>query len=112
MTFATIAKLMIPHAVGSRAYYFRRVLHDWSDDNARTILHHTAAAMRRDYFKLIVNELILPDIGTSETASSIDIVMMPLGGGPSAPKFSGAVSWRLLGYELSRFGGCVMRLWL
>lgn len=72
---------MIPNAVGPQAYYFRKVLHDWSDDNARTILHHTAAAMRRDYFKLIVNELILPEIGTSETASSIDIVMMALGGG-------------------------------
>lgn len=102
--FCQDRKLIDSHVVGARTYHFRRCLHDWSDENARTILRHTAAAMRRGYSKLILNELILPDVGTAETVSSIGIVMLALGGGTERTESH----WRRL---LASVGLIIEQIW-
>lgn len=90
--------------LGARTYYFRRVLHDWADENVQIILRHTAAAMRRNYSKLILTELILPEVGASETNSSIDVLMMALGGGAERTEFQ----WRRL---LVSAGLQIVQIW-
>ncbi|KAL8754937.1 MAG: hypothetical protein Q9184_004952 [Pyrenodesmia sp. 2 TL-2023] len=66
---------------GSKAYLIRQVLHDWPDKECRAILQHLAAAMRPGYSKLLVNEIIIPEVGGSDFIIGCDLVMMGIGGG-------------------------------
>ncbi|KAJ5675961.1 S-adenosyl-L-methionine-dependent methyltransferase [Penicillium macrosclerotiorum] len=66
---------------GARIYYFHFVLHDWPDEMAIEILRNTASAMEPGYSKLIINELILPDIQCSLFDAGLDINMMNLHSG-------------------------------
>lgn len=63
---------------GSRAYFLHSVLHDWSDENCRRILRHLAAAMKRGYSKLLINENVVPDLGADWKITSLDWYMMAL----------------------------------
>jgi hypothetical protein len=45
---------------GAKIYFWRRVLHDFDDDSARSILSNTVNAMDDDS-KLLIQELVLPD---------------------------------------------------
>ena len=40
----------------ARAYYFRTIFHDWPDQDCIAIMKHTAAAMKKDYSKLLIFE--------------------------------------------------------
>ena len=51
------------------------VLHDWPDHKCREILRNTKAAMGKDSV-LLVDEMVLPDIGVHSHVTSIDIEMM------------------------------------
>ena len=63
---------------GARAYYFRRILHDWPDAQAKEILLHTARAMAVGYSKVLINELVVPRRRASPFATNSDINMMAL----------------------------------
>ena len=54
----------------------RNVLHDWPDDQCLIILSQLKASMKPGYSKIILNEMVLPDIGITLTAAQIDITMM------------------------------------
>lgn len=71
---------------GSKAYLIRQVLHDWPDQECQVILKHLAAAMRAGYSKLLVNEIIIPEVGASDFIIACDLVMMGLGGGMERTK--------------------------
>ncbi|KAI4088972.1 MAG: hypothetical protein LQ344_005724 [Seirophora lacunosa] len=71
---------------GSKAYLIRQVLHDWPDQECQAILKHLAAAMRAGYSKLLVNEIIIPEVGASDFIIACDLVMMGLGGGMERTK--------------------------
>ncbi|KAL8942614.1 MAG: hypothetical protein Q9211_001312 [Gyalolechia sp. 1 TL-2023] len=66
---------------GSKAYLIRQVLHDWPDKECQTILSNLAAAMRRGYSKILINEIIVADMGASDFITACDLVMMGLSGG-------------------------------
>lgn len=66
---------------GARAYFIRQVLHDWPDKECQTILKQVAAAMTKDYSKILLNEVVIPDYGPSERFSAVDLVMLGLSGG-------------------------------
>ena len=63
----------------ARAYFFRRVLHDWSDPVCRTILSNTVASMGPES-KVLLAEYEVPAVGASAKLTLQDINMMGLGG--------------------------------
>ncbi|KAI4177499.1 MAG: hypothetical protein LQ343_000480 [Gyalolechia ehrenbergii] len=66
---------------GSKAYLIRQVLHDWPDKECQVILSNLAAAIRPGYSKILINEIIVPDVGASDFITACDLVMMGLSGG-------------------------------
>jgi len=61
--------------VGAKYYYFRTVLHNWPDEKAVEILKNTRAAMENDS-RLLVDEMVVPDVGANSWTTSIDLVML------------------------------------
>jgi hypothetical protein len=56
----------------------RNVLHDWPDEQCRTILNHLKAAMEPGYSKLLINECVLDDDRPVWQHTAMDIYMMSL----------------------------------
>lgn len=65
---------------GARAYYLHSVLHDWSDDDCVKILDALKPAMKKGYSTLLVNELVVPSQGAAWPVTSMDHLVMVLGG--------------------------------
>ncbi|GKZ96794.1 hypothetical protein AnigIFM59636_011310 [Aspergillus niger] len=63
---------------GSRIYFMHAVLHDWSDEHARTILTHTRDAMKKGYSKLLIYDIVLPPVKASMSQAAMDVQMMSL----------------------------------
>ncbi|KAJ5787335.1 hypothetical protein N7457_002325 [Penicillium paradoxum] len=61
---------------GARAYYFKHIMHDWSDDNCRIILKHTIAAMEKGYSKILIEDYVVPDQNAGVKETLIDMVVM------------------------------------
>ncbi|EED15780.1 O-methyltransferase [Talaromyces stipitatus ATCC 10500] len=61
---------------GARTYYFHSVLHGWPDEKCLDILRQIAAAMKRGYSKLLINEIVIPDTNAHRLATSMDLLMM------------------------------------
>jgi demethylsterigmatocystin 6-O-methyltransferase len=53
----------------------RAVLHDWPDHMARKMLSHIKAAMNSDSV-LLIDEMVLPDVGVYSHVAAIDLAMM------------------------------------
>ena len=60
---------------GARAYYLRRILHDWPDDKSVEILGRIAEAMGEESV-LLVDEFDMPDLGAHWFAAFAYIAMM------------------------------------
>jgi SAM-dependent methyltransferase len=43
---------------GARAYFMRSVLHDWADEQCRTILGHLKDAMEPGYSRILINDCV------------------------------------------------------
>ena len=52
------------------------VLHDWLDDKAQEILKNTIPAMRKGYSKILINEMVIPDIGSTWRDTQWDWTML------------------------------------
>ena len=61
---------------GSRMYYFKHVLHDWSDEKATIMFNNLKPAMQPGYSKLLIEEYILPDHNASQISCLTDIGVM------------------------------------
>lgn len=67
--------------VGAGAYYFRHCLCDWPDWTVVTILKNQVAAMKANpASKLLINDLVLPDVGANAQRTARDIIMLQCGG--------------------------------
>lgn len=60
---------------GAKAYYMRAVLHDWPDTQARSILSNIRNVMADDSL-LLINEVVLPEKGTTLWHARQDFQMM------------------------------------
>ncbi|KAL8416108.1 hypothetical protein RB596_006601 [Gaeumannomyces avenae] len=89
---------------GSRAYYFHAVFHDWPEAEALVILGHIAAAMRKGYSKLLINEVMIPAAGATRWQAIMDVGMMSL---LSAHERTEA-QWRSL---LTKAGFSILNFW-
>ncbi|KAF2681172.1 S-adenosyl-L-methionine-dependent methyltransferase [Lentithecium fluviatile CBS 122367] len=63
---------------GSGGYYIRQCLHDWPDDACIKILSMLRGAMKPGYLRLLLHELIVPEVGASLWVFVQDINMMTL----------------------------------
>ncbi|KAL8735675.1 MAG: hypothetical protein Q9166_000844 [cf. Caloplaca sp. 2 TL-2023] len=63
---------------GAKGYYLRGILHDWPDRVCREILSNTAAAMRKGYSKLLLDEMVLPDTNVPPKGAMLDLTMLAL----------------------------------
>ncbi|KAG8159597.1 hypothetical protein KVR01_010234 [Diaporthe batatas] len=61
---------------GARAYFMRSVLHDWPDEQCRTILRHLKDAMVPGYSRIFISDCILADEKAAWQHISMDIFMM------------------------------------
>ncbi|KAA8644983.1 hypothetical protein EYZ11_008712 [Aspergillus tanneri] len=61
---------------GARVYYFKYVLHDWSDEKAYIIFDHLKQAMERGYSKVLIEEYILPDSNARAVNGMTDMAVM------------------------------------
>lgn len=61
---------------GARAYYFKHVLHHWSDEKATIVLNNLKPAMKHRYSKLLVEEFILPDRNAQVLPCMTDVAVM------------------------------------
>ncbi|KAH8689278.1 putative O-methyltransferase [Phaeosphaeriaceae sp. PMI808] len=72
--------LFTPGAVqpirGARAYFMHCVLHDWSDESSIQILKQTAAAMKRGYSKVLINDIVIPTTGATCYQTAMDCLVM------------------------------------
>jgi demethylsterigmatocystin 6-O-methyltransferase len=64
----------------AKFYYFRHVLHDWTDDDCARILKAIIPAMG-PHSRIIIDEVVLPDIGVPWQAAYMDLTMMASFGG-------------------------------
>jgi hypothetical protein len=61
-------------SLGARIYFYRAILHHWSDDECRKFLKNTVQAMDKDYSTLLINEYVLPSTGTDLYPASLDLI--------------------------------------
>ncbi|EPS31670.1 hypothetical protein POX_d06137 [Penicillium oxalicum] len=66
---------------GARAYYFRAVFHDWPDHICQRILRNTVTAMVPGVSRILIVDLVLPDVDAPLFQASLDIQMMSIGAG-------------------------------
>ncbi|KAJ5195606.1 S-adenosyl-L-methionine-dependent methyltransferase [Penicillium cinerascens] len=60
---------------GSRLYFLRDVLHNWSDIKSAQILSRVVEAMDPEYSTLLIDDYVLPDTGADLRAAEMDILM-------------------------------------
>ncbi|KAJ2990916.1 hypothetical protein NUW58_g2723 [Xylaria curta] len=89
---------------GARAYFFHHIFHDWSDDKSLEILKQTVQAMTPGYSKLLIHEMVVPEVGATLTHAMLDIAMMCFNGG----KERTAQQWQQL---VEAAGLEVVRIW-
>ena len=61
-------------------YYFKSVLHDWDDQSSIKLLSQTASTMSRES-RLLINEMVLPNVGASLDGAAMDLMMYFLSAG-------------------------------
>ncbi|KAJ5717439.1 hypothetical protein N7488_003085 [Penicillium malachiteum] len=66
----------VPPVQGARVYFFKHVLHDWSDEKATIIFNKLKPAMKHGYSKIIMQEYILPDRNVRSISSLLDLTVM------------------------------------
>ena len=62
---------------GAKVYYLRNVIHNWQDEPSKVILSQISKVMVPDSI-LIVDDVIMPEIGASWKQSSMDLAMMTM----------------------------------
>lgn len=69
-----------PQAIkGARAYYFRRIFHDWDQCRSREILTNTREAMTAQS-RIIIADMVLPNMQAPRDMALQDLNMMSFGG--------------------------------
>ncbi|KAF2269718.1 S-adenosyl-L-methionine-dependent methyltransferase [Lojkania enalia] len=78
---------------GARAYFMRSVLHDWADEQCRTIIGHLKDAMEPGYSKILINDCVIADEHAAWQHVSLDLFMMALA---SAQERTELEWWKLI----------------
>lgn len=57
------------------------MLHMWADNCCRNIVARTAAAMKPEHSRVLIEDLVLPACGAGLRPSAVDVLMYRIGGG-------------------------------
>ncbi|KAF2874397.1 putative O-methyltransferase [Massariosphaeria phaeospora] len=63
---------------GARAYFMRSVLHDWPDEQCRTILGRLKDVMEPGYSRILIDDCVVADEQAAWQHMSLDLFMMAL----------------------------------
>ncbi|KAF2458074.1 S-adenosyl-L-methionine-dependent methyltransferase [Lineolata rhizophorae] len=63
---------------GARAYLLHSILHGCSDEQCKVVLSHLRDAMEPGYSRLLVDELVVPEMAASWKVTSMDLYVMAL----------------------------------
>lgn len=63
----------------ARAYHLYSVLHDWGDDDCVRILEQLKPAIRQEYSRVLINEIIVPSQNPTWPITSMDQLVSVLG---------------------------------
>ena len=80
------------------------MLHDWTDEECRTILLNLVPAMAKGYSKVLVNEMVVADRNATWLTTSMDWTRMAL----LASRERTEAAWRML---LGSVGLQVVKIW-
>ncbi|KAJ4152839.1 hypothetical protein LMH87_009359 [Akanthomyces muscarius] len=89
---------------GARAYFYHHILHDWSDEKCLEILAPLKKAMTPGYSKVLLHEMIVPELGASTFHAMLDMTMMAFNAGMERTERQ----WREL---LDKAGFEVVKVW-
>ncbi|KAH8658471.1 putative O-methyltransferase [Xylariales sp. PMI_506] len=62
--------------IGSRAYLFHAIIHDYENEKALQILKSLAPAMKRGYSKLLICDISIPPTGATFTQTTMDMAIL------------------------------------
>ncbi|KAF1731660.1 Demethylsterigmatocystin 6-O-methyltransferase [Beauveria bassiana] len=88
---------------GARAYFLRRVLHQWPDKYCLRILKELWNAMRPAYSRLLIYEAILPDAGAARALCELDLCVMSFSGGMERSKSQWVALLSKAGFDVVKF---------
>ncbi|KAM3498369.1 hypothetical protein MY10362_008310 [Beauveria mimosiformis] len=88
---------------GARAYFLRRVLHQWPDHHCLRILKELRDAMRPGHSKLLIYEAILPDAGAARAVCELDMCVMVFSGGMERSMSQWMALLSKAGFEVVKF---------
>jgi hypothetical protein len=60
----------------ARVYYLKMVLHDWPDEQCKQILSNLKPALKKGHSRILLNEIIIPEVGANWFETSVDMIMM------------------------------------
>jgi hypothetical protein len=86
---------------GGDAYLLRHIIHDWDDDQSRTILRNCRQAMGSQG-KLLVVESVIPPGNEPFFAKFLDLSMLVLPGGQERTEAEYRSLYKEAGFRLSR----------
>ncbi|KAI0869649.1 S-adenosyl-L-methionine-dependent methyltransferase [Hypoxylon argillaceum] len=86
---------------GAKLYFMRGVLHDHPARLVEKILYNTRIAMSEDSV-LLVDEMILPEMGTEPPVAAIDLTMLTSRGGMERTEAQWQHTFEVAGLELHR----------
>lgn len=89
--------------LGARVYYMKWVLHYWSDEKCRVILNHIAAAMKKGYSKLLIEEFILPNTDAQLLPVMFDMTVMVAGPGMERTRSQWTALLKSSGLQVKKF---------
>jgi hypothetical protein len=61
---------------GARAYALHSILHDWSDEDGIKILQNLKPALKPNYSRVLLNEIVLSEEHPTIAATSMDMMML------------------------------------
>lgn len=61
---------------GARVYYLKMVLHDWPDEQCKQILANLKPALKQGHSRIVLNEIIIPEVGAGWFETGVDMIMM------------------------------------
>jgi hypothetical protein len=96
---------------GGDIYLLRKVLHDWTDEEALAILRCCLAAMA-PAARLLVLEMLLPPGNTPSYAKLLDLMMLVRAGGRERSEASYGALLRAAGFTLARCFPTTTSVWI
>ena len=60
----------------AKAYYSKMCLHDWPNEQCKEILSNLKPALKPGYSRILLNEIVIPEVKAGWFETSVDLIMM------------------------------------